>query len=111
MNTKHTPGPWEARNGEVTTQQDNGRSYRRIAAVQDYGMGSLPEVDSANAQLIASAPELLDLVDYALKVALVERLQLLEDGHQPDGMTVRGIEIEIAKYESAIARATGKAQS
>jgi hypothetical protein len=55
----HTKGPWEARNGEVTTQQIDGRSYRRIAAVQDYGLGSLPEVDEANARLIAAAPDLL----------------------------------------------------
>lgn len=58
--SKHTPGPWEAHNGEVTTRQENGRSYRRIAAVQDYGIGSLVEVDEANARLIAAAPDLLE---------------------------------------------------
>jgi len=57
--SKHTPGPWEAASGEVTTERIEGRSFRRIAAVQDYGMGSLPEVDEANARLIAAAPELL----------------------------------------------------
>ena len=57
--TKHTPGPWEDNNGEVTTQRVDGRSFRRIAVVQDYGLGSLPEVDTANAKLIAAAPELL----------------------------------------------------
>lgn len=55
----HTKGPWEAHNGEVTTRQAAGRSYRRIAAVQDYGLGSQPEVDEANARLIAAAPRLL----------------------------------------------------
>ena len=55
----HTKGPWEAHNGEVTTAQISGRSYRRIAAVQDYGMGAAPEVDEANARLIAAAPDLL----------------------------------------------------
>lgn len=59
MNATHTKGPWEARNGEVTTRQIEGRSFRRIAAVQDYGIGSLPEVDEANARLIAAAPDLL----------------------------------------------------
>jgi hypothetical protein len=61
--SKHTRGPWEARNGEVTTRQVFGRSYRRIAAVQDYGLGSLKEVDEANANLIAAAPEMLDILD------------------------------------------------
>jgi hypothetical protein len=55
----HTKGPWEFYNGEVTTKQEQGRSYRRIAAVQDYGLGSDPEVDEANARLIAAAPDLL----------------------------------------------------
>jgi hypothetical protein len=57
--SKHTPGPWEAHNGEVTTPREDGRSYRRIAAVQDYGVGSLKEVDDANARLMAAAPDML----------------------------------------------------
>lgn len=62
--SKHTPGPWEANNGEVTTEREPGRSFRRIAAVQDYGLGSLKEVDDANARLIAAAPEMLEaLID------------------------------------------------
>jgi hypothetical protein len=57
--TKHTKGPWEAHNGEVTTQQIPGRSFRRIAVIQDYGVRTLPEVDEANARLIAAAPAML----------------------------------------------------
>ena len=53
--TQHTKTPWESHNGEITTRQENGRSYRRIAAVQDYGLGSLPEVDEANAEFIVRA--------------------------------------------------------
>lgn len=60
MKNQHTPGPWENHCGEVTTPQINGRSYRRIAAVQDYGLGGLPEVDEANAHLISAAPDLLE---------------------------------------------------
>jgi len=60
--SKHTPGPWEAQNGEVTTPRENGRSYRRIAAVQDYGAGSLKEVDDANARLMAAAPDMLKVL-------------------------------------------------
>ena len=61
--SKHTPGPWEAHNGEVTTPRENGRSYRRIAAVQDYGLGSLKEVDEANARLMAAAPDMLACIE------------------------------------------------
>lgn len=62
--SKHTPGPWEHHTtGEVTTKQEDGRSYRRIAVVQDYGIGSLPEVDEANARLIAAAPDMLTCIE------------------------------------------------
>ena len=64
----HTHGPWEAHNCEVTTQQINGRSYRRIAAIQDYGVGSLKDIDEANAKLIAAAPELLAALQNILRV-------------------------------------------
>lgn len=63
----YTPGPWQAKDGEVTTQRLEGRSFRRIAAVQDYGVGSLREVDDANARLIASAPELLAVLIQAIE--------------------------------------------
>ena len=65
--TGHTAGPWEAYNGEVTTTQVSGRSYRRIASVQDYGMGSCKNVDEANARLIAAAPLLLDVLQQTLR--------------------------------------------
>jgi len=62
---KHTEGPWEAHNGEITTRQQAGRSFRRIAVVQDYGLSGSLEVDEANARLIAEAPAMLR----ALKIA------------------------------------------
>jgi hypothetical protein len=99
---KHTPGPWESNNGEVTTRQENGRSYRRIAAVQDYGLGSLPEVDEANAQLIACAPEML---------AALKSVMVFSDMHQCECREVQGLRstCPFCQVESAIARATGKA--
>lgn len=66
VTASHTKGPWEAHSGEVTTQQIAGRSYRRIAVIQDYGVGSLKEIDEANAQLIAAAPDLLEALEEAL---------------------------------------------
>lgn len=88
----HTKGPWEAHNGEVTTQQVGGRSYRRIAAVQDYGMGCLPEVDEANAKLIAAAPDML----YAL-----ERTLISLEHHAPSywGSDIARIRAAIAKVK------------
>ena len=87
----HTKGPWEAHNGEVTTQQIDGRSFRRIAAVQDYGMGSQREVDEDNARLIAAAPELL------------EALRQFVD--EFDGCYAEG-EPAMVKARAAIAKAT-----
>ena len=72
--SKHTPGPWEAHNGEVTTPRENGRSYRRIAAVQDYGLGSLKEVDDANATLMAAAPDMLK--------ALMQFISEMDEGRE-----------------------------
>ena len=63
--------------------------------------------DDETGKILAAAPELLAAVEYALCVARVEKQQLLEDGHQPDGMTIGGINAEIEKYESAIAKARG----
>jgi hypothetical protein len=98
--SKHTKGPWESHNGEVTTQQVNGRSFRRIAAVQDYGMGSLPEVDEANARLIAAAPDLLE----ALRAMLAEAEQYGFGGNSGGHGTGR-VACDQARY--AIAKAEG----
>ena len=58
--SKHTPGPWQTcTTGEVTTKQEDDKPWRRIAVVQDYGGGSVDEVDKANARLMAAAPDML----------------------------------------------------
>src|SRR5687768_1761203 len=93
MNAKHTKGPWEAHNGEVTTRQVDGRSYRRIACVQDYGLGCSPEVE-ANARLIAAAPELLS--------CLLAYVELEEQAAPYSSSPMR------ERARSAIAKATGE---
>lgn len=98
MATKHTRGPWEASNGEVTTQQVEGRSFRRIAAVQDYGLGCEPEVDEANARLIAAAPELF--------AALQQATARLEFAIRHNDFNVKDNEA-IEQARAAIAKATG----
>lgn len=95
--SKHTPGPWEAGNGEVTTQQIEGRSFRRIAAVQDYGMGCLPEVDEANAHLIAAAPDLLESLR-----RLLDCCELNLDEMEPETL------LRIYEARAAIAKAEGQ---
>ena len=60
----YTPGPWKTcTTGEVTTRQEDGKPWRRIAFVQDWGGGSVDEVDKANAKLIAAAPDMLTCIE------------------------------------------------
>lgn len=60
---RHTPGPWEAHGTEVTTPRIEGRSYRRIAVTQDYGLDRKNEYNEANARLIAAAPDMLACIE------------------------------------------------
>lgn len=69
-----TARPWEANNGEITTPREVNRSYRRIAAIQDYGIGGLHEMDEANAELIVRAVNSFDAAKEALQNMLNERL-------------------------------------
>lgn len=66
MSTKHTPGPWGAFHGSVIAKSitySNSRS-NRVCHIEREGTPS-SEVD-ANANLIASAPELLEALKEAL---------------------------------------------
>lgn len=90
MEAKHTPGPWryQRENGSPTTGQhmiagDTPPGY--LAEVRDCGSGDV----SANARLIAAAPELLEALLAVVRVA--------------DRATV---EFDMAR--AAIAKATGE---
>lgn len=65
MNTKHTPGPWHIVSAEVTpTEAGPLHGAVGICSVDGLhvadvkGYGSTPETNTANARLIAAAPEL-----------------------------------------------------
>jgi hypothetical protein len=80
--SKHTPGPWTAKEG--------------IGGWQQFGSGGAAPVrvyDEANARLISASPDLL---------AVLEELQSLEDycGRVPGAIA--------DKIDAAIAKATGE---
>jgi hypothetical protein len=58
METKHTPGPWEI-HGEAILGPHVGLSRKLICYVSSHREKPAPEVNTANARLIAAAPELL----------------------------------------------------
>jgi hypothetical protein len=59
MKARHTPGIWTYQNGGtyITYRTEDGADL--VVARVDYGM--MPEEYSANARLIAAAPDLLDV--------------------------------------------------
>ena len=74
MKTKHTPGPWIIK--KVSTSKINAvrivaqNDHSRIASIQDvYNNEPYFTEGKANAQLIATAPELLTALSNLLTVA------------------------------------------
>ena len=96
--SKHTPGPWliEAQNchfGDIATVHNTDEKWVTIYAPHWMETGMDEKEQSANARLIASAPELLE----ALKTVVLAGL--------PDGPGYVPIE---AMARAAIAKATGE---
>ena len=63
MNTKHTPGPWKVEqrfSGNRFIHSDNRQSP--ICGVSFVGMGIDVDESKANADLIAAAPKMFDLL-------------------------------------------------
>lgn len=111
--TKHTPGPWEARgyrndNGGIWIDSYATKRGRCIAGTlaEAYKHGTGAGSTEANARLIAAAPELLDACRMLLKAhqALVP---LLKHGSVSDYQIQNEAPI---KAQAAIAKATGGAQ-
>lgn len=95
MNTKHTPGPWEAVEIGVIAQKITSHGNFYICSLID----PENEEDKANARLIAAAPELLE----ALK-QIANHFDM--DGYGPDAWKKLALEMaETAR--AAIARAEG----
>ncbi|OZI56769.1 hypothetical protein [Bordetella genomosp. 4] len=105
MTTKHTPGPWHwtRYSSEYGCLEDEkGRDVLRAVSgiVYDEYDSDPPsiEVDAADADLIAAAPELL------------EALQALDALRGPFSPTDERINEAWAKARAAIAKATGEQQ-
>lgn len=63
MNTKHTPGPWSLTENENRIASGNtviARIYAHTSEGQPSNVAPFTEEDTANAKLIAAAPELLE---------------------------------------------------
>ena len=70
MNNQHTPGPWESDTGTGWIGRGKDRCIARVRRTSAYGAPDLGEEGSANARLIAAAPDLL--------AALVNTLSTLD---------------------------------
>ncbi len=98
--TKHTPGPWSARNGRIFMTDREELTVANVARAFD------GDYSPANARLIAAAPDLL------------EALEALADLHKPclaDNPTLMECVKEQPEYQAyyaaraAIAKAKGAA--
>jgi hypothetical protein len=114
MNPQHTPGPWKAEGYNVRQSGQNGT--RIIADVCYTGPHHTPPheypkscrlVDEANARLIASAPELLNALQYQLDLMEWIETADTESPFYEQTMTLR-LNTGRDYMESAIAKATGK---
>lgn len=67
METKHTPGPWEAHRGtEVNYLPPDSNMAYRVAYMDMSGNGVVGQRHAANARLIAAAPDLLEACEASL---------------------------------------------
>lgn len=102
--SKHTPGPWliEAQNchfGDIATVHNTDEKWVTIYAPHWMETGMDEKEQSANARLIAAAPELLEALK---KISAIENQMYGADWE----------EIEEARdiADAAIAKATGETQ-
>ena len=57
--SKHTPGPWLKHDGSITALYEG----YGVGPVCHYNVSGVVETDTANANLIAAAPELLEALE------------------------------------------------
>ena len=88
--TEHTPGPWTVVSGAVETTEMGGIPIANMD--REPGNGTLPVERDANARLMATAPELLDICQHIMSVYI---------GPQP--MSTDTLDM----LRAAIAKATG----
>lgn len=101
--SKHTPGPWTVENGEGDA--DGGlivaSENECICVLQRNEFTGLD--DKVNGQLIAAAPELLEVLQVA-RVMLAIEAHFHRDNQQPK--KAEPVESFIATIDAAIAKAT-----
>lgn len=105
--SNHTPGPWIIEGNHILRRGDNGELLRidSIATVFPCAEGlvrDLPPNTQANANLIASAPELLEMLtlastELATTIAALNRLTNDEDFHDYQTVNECMLLIEKAK--------------
>lgn len=99
MNSKHTPGPW------VIERDPSNNTIAVIGpcAAEEYAGFAWLEVSEENAQMIATAPELLDFI--AMIARMTTDTQMDGDMSGDDAVSTLSELIEGAR--TIIARATG----
>jgi len=102
--SKHTPGPWKIRNDITKDTLICSENKTIICGIHQKNLNILSET-KANAQLIAAAPELLDIAEYSLKI--VENLPCECDSY--NGFTCKKHEWE-RKLRLVINKAEGSNQ-
>lgn len=103
--SKHTPGPWHVGigNGQGSIFPDIGRTRLEAGGTALYPIASINSgwdavEDTANARLIAAAPELLEALTMVRDA---------DDNHKLDGLPIIPLAAR-AKIGAAIAKATGE---
>jgi hypothetical protein len=96
MMNEHTPGPWKQNGPEIYAPE----AYRHGSQFYDiaHSVNYMDDEGTANAHLIAAAPELLEACKTAAE--LIERLPELPN-HEGWGCRI------LAQCKAAIAKATG----
>ena len=110
MTQKHTPAPWKlGRNGKQSYRDISCADNFAIAQCFPYGNEEDLLIASANATLIAAAPELLEALD-KICIAHAAWHSCMISGGDADAYSKCKLELDDSIYEAqaAIAKAAGK---
>lgn len=76
MTAKHTPAPWKFDDLEMKIKGTEGNVIANVSPKMDYSRGM--ETQTANAKLIAAAPEMLEAI-----ISLNYNVQRISTGYPP----------------------------
>lgn len=116
--SKHTPGPWEWRDGDDLRQakstRDDGRyGAQVIGAGYDYDRGPYLDMTDADRDLIAAAPDMLDALGGELHLSTARLLDWAADrmvnvyGESENVDFVQSIRKRAALCRAALQKAKG----